>query len=269
MISAMIIIALMTAALTRTLGFSKLEERLATTILLEQERRSYRSAAASLVQAWWRDKKQPTYVIRQNFISSMDFFRHQRLKRVRARWVADTDSHSVANAIGQKLDKLMERLDKVGTQVTTSVKKAAVIAPGQSSLTRSGDQAMVDALNRISGRLEALETRLTDVTGDLTSDVPSVDDVVNSIKNSELGSDITWIKKAISKVYKEMKAGDARSVQVSEAQASAAGHVPAFSNPLYQQQIHQQFQQQQQQQLRASQPTGKSLAKGASRREQA
>jgi hypothetical protein len=41
MISAMIIIALMTAALTRTLGFSKLEERLATTILLEQERRSY------------------------------------------------------------------------------------------------------------------------------------------------------------------------------------------------------------------------------------
>jgi len=43
----------------------------------------------------------------------MDLFRHQRLKRVRARWIADTDSHSVANAIGQKLDKLMERLDKV------------------------------------------------------------------------------------------------------------------------------------------------------------
>ncbi len=89
----------------------------------------------------------------------MDLFRHQRLKRVRARWVADTDSHSVANAIGQKLDKLMERLDKVsppfalatpllsdlrlhkvGTQVTTSVKKAAVIAPGAGSSTRSGDQ---------------------------------------------------------------------------------------------------------------------------------
>ena len=265
MISAMIIIALMTAALTRTLGFSKLEERLATTILLEQERRSYRSAAASLVQAWWRDKKQPTYVIRQNFISSMDFFRHQRLKRVRARWVADTDSHSVANAIGQKLDKLMERLDKVGTQVTTSVKKAAVISPAQNGLTRSGDQAMVDALNRISGRLEALETRLADVAGDLASDVPSVDDVVNSIKNSELGSDITWIKKAISKVYKEMKSGDARSMaQVSEA---AAGHVPSFSNPQYQQQIHQQYQQQQQ--ARSYQPAGKSLARTASRREQA
>ncbi len=218
MISAMIIIALMTAALTRTLGFSKLEERLATTILLEQERRSYRSAAAALVQAWWRDKKRPTYNIRQNFIFSMDLFRHQRLKRVRARWIADTDSHSVANAIGQKLDKLMERLDKVGTQVTTSVKKAAVIAPAAAT-SRAGDQAMVEALNRISGRLEALETRLTDVSNELSADAPSVDDVVASIKHSELGSDITWIKKAISKVYKEMKSGEGKSTVMSEAQS--------------------------------------------------
>lgn len=248
MISAMIIIALMTAALTRTLGFSKLEERLATTILLEQERRSYRSAAASLVQAWWRDKKRPTYNIRQNFIFSMDLFRHQRLKRVRARWIADTDSHSVANAIGQKLDKLMERLDKVGTQVTASVKKAAVVAPAAGS-TRAGDQAMVDALNRISGRLEALETRLTDVSNELSADAPSVDDVVASIKNSELGSDITWIKKAISKVYKEMKAGDSRSTMMSES-ASAFAPAPA------------------QQPLR-SQPPPKILGKVLSRREQA
>ena len=233
MLSAMIIIALMTAALTRTLGFSKLEERLATTILLEQasthsqpqtptppptppssqtlsppppphpppqERRSYRSAAASLVQAWWRDKKHPTYRVRQHFIGSMDLFRHQRLKRVRARWIADTDSHSVANAIGQKLDKLMERLDKVGTQVTTSIKKAAVVAPGAAATSRAGDLAMVDVLNRISGRLESLETRLADVSSELVADVPSVDEVVASIKNSELGADITWIKKAISKV---------------------------------------------------------------------
>ena len=130
----------------------------------------------------------------------MDLFRHQRLKRVRARWVADTDSHSVANAIGQKLDKLMERLDKVGSQVTTSVKKAAVVSPGGNASSRAGDQAMAEALNRIrfiglvvrcemsvcnciiSGRLEALETRLTDVSAELAADVPSVDDVVTSIR---------------------------------------------------------------------------------------
>ena len=165
----------------------------------------------------------------------MDLFRHQRLKRVRARWVADTDSHSVANAIGQKLDKLMERLDKVGSQVTTSVKKAAVVSPGGNASSRAGDQAMAEALNRISGRLEALETRLTDVSAELAADVPSVDDVVTSIRfiglvvrcemsvcnciirNSELGSDITWIKKAISKVYKEMKTGDGKSTMASEA----------------------------------------------------
>jgi len=84
--------------------------------------------------------------------------------------------------------------------VTTSIKKAAVVAPGASATSRAGDQAMVDVLNRISGRLESLETRLADVSSELVADVPSVDDVVASIKNSELGADITWIKKAISKV---------------------------------------------------------------------
>jgi tetrahydromethanopterin S-methyltransferase subunit G len=156
----------------------------------------------------------------------MDLFRHQRLKRVRARWVADTDSHSVANAIGQKLDKLMERLDKVGTQVTTSVKKAAVIAPGAAPASRAMDQALVDAMNRINGRLESLETRLTDVTNELVADVPSVDDVVASIKSSELGSDILWIKKAISKVYKEMKSGDGRSAMVSDAASAFVQQPP-------------------------------------------
>jgi hypothetical protein len=142
----------------------------------------------------------------------------------------------------------MERLDKVGTQVTASVKKAAVVAPAAGT-TRAGDQAMVDALNRISGRLEALETRLTDVSNGLSSEAPSVDDVVASIKNSELGSDITWIKKAISKVYKEMKAGDTRSTMVSES-ASTFTQQPA------------------QQPLRSQAPP-KILGKVLSRREQA
>jgi len=41
----------------------------------------YRSAAASLVQAWWRDKKHPTYRVRQHFIGStaqLFMFRVQR-----------------------------------------------------------------------------------------------------------------------------------------------------------------------------------------------
>jgi hypothetical protein len=45
--------------------------------------------------------------------------------------------------------------------------------------------------------------------------------VLTSIKNSELGSDIIWIKKAISKVYKEMKTADVKI----EGQAVPALHL--------------------------------------------
>ena len=85
------------------------------------------------------------------------------------------------------------------------------------------------------------------MSNELSADAPSVDDVVASIKHSELGSDITWIKKAISKVYKEMKSGEGKSTVMSDA--------PSFAPPP--------------QQLQSRPAPSKVLGRTASRREQA
>mmetsp|Transcript_11332 Transcript_11332/g.25780 ORF Transcript_11332/g.25780 Transcript_11332/m.25780 type:complete len:543 (+) Transcript_11332:49-1677(+) len=155
MISSMGLVSLMTASLTKAIGYTKVEARVAHIVNKQEWREDLEAAAARLIQLWWRDSRRPGCIHPRRFTNVRDIWQKANRRHIRAIQSEAT--------VEKGLDGVIDKVRTLGKVTESQMELVEKMEDGVKHVARG----LSNRFNALEGKVAALRHGLTDMRQEL------------------------------------------------------------------------------------------------------